>query len=126
MSAWCWRPWRWPTRPSCLPRSGSTVEKLGKGFFAVRIHYGFFESPDIPEALAGARAHGLALDMDTTTFFLGRETLVPGDHPSLSRWRVALYMWLASNALSPARFYQFAAEPGGRTGHPDRDLIEQA
>jgi KUP system potassium uptake protein len=37
--------------------------------------------------------------------------LVPGEHPSLSRWRVALYMWLASNALSPARFYHL---PPGR------------
>ena len=88
-----------------------TVEKLGKGFFSVRFVYGFFETPDIPEALAAARAHGLALDMDSATFFLGRETLVPGEHPSLSRWRVALYMWLASNALSPARFYHL---PPGR------------
>ena len=54
---------------------------------------------------------GLALDMDSTTFFLGRETLVPGEHPSLPRWRVALYMWLASNALAPARFYHL---PPGR------------
>ena len=88
-----------------------TVEKLGKGFFSARFVYGFFESPDIPEALAAARAHGLALEMDQSTFFLGRETLVPGEHPSLSRWRVALYMWLASNALSPARFYHL---PPGR------------
>ena len=87
------------------------VEKLGKGFFTVRFVYGFFESPDIPEALAAARAQGLALEMDQSTFFLGREMLVPGEHPSLSRWRVALYMWLASNALSPARFYQL---PPGR------------
>jgi KUP system potassium uptake protein len=88
-----------------------SVEKLGKGFFAVRVVYGFFESPDIPEAFALARAHGLALEMDSATFFLGRETLVPGEHPSLPRWRVALYMWLASNALSPARFYHL---PPGR------------
>ena len=87
------------------------MEKLGKGFFTVRFVYGFFESPDIPEALAAARTQGLALEMDQSTFFLGRETLVPGEHPSLSRWRVALYMWLASNALSPARFYQL---PPGR------------
>ncbi|MGH6828105.1 MAG: potassium transporter Kup, partial [Rhizomicrobium sp.] len=81
------------------------VEKLGKGFFVARLVYGFFESPNIPQDLALARAHGLALEMDQSTFFLGRETLVPGDHPILSRWRVALYMWLASNALAPARFY---------------------
>jgi KUP system potassium uptake protein len=87
------------------------VEKLGKGFFSVRFVYGFFESPDIPQAFALARPLGLAVDIDSATFFLGRETLVPGEHPSLPRWRVALYMWLASNALSPARFYNL---PPGR------------
>jgi len=88
-----------------------TVDKLGKGFFAARISYGFFETPDIPAALALGRAQGLALEPDATTYFLGRETLVPGEKPSMKRWRVALYMWLASNALSPARFYQL---PPGR------------
>ncbi len=88
-----------------------TVDKLGKGFFAVRISYGFFETPDIPGALALARAQGLALEPDATTYFLGRETLVPGEKPSMKRWRVSLYMWLASNALSPARFYRL---PPGR------------
>src|ERR1700679_4127253 len=82
-----------------------TVEKLGKGFFSVRISYGFFETPDIPESLALGRSQGLALEPDSTTYFLGRETLVPGERPSMKRWRVALYMWLASNALSPARYY---------------------
>jgi len=88
-----------------------TVDKLGKGFFAVRISYGFFETPDIPEALALARAQGLSLEPDSTTYFLGRETLVPGAKPSMKSWRVGLYMWLASNALSPARFYRL---PPGR------------
>ena len=66
---------------------------------------------DIPEALKLARAQGLALEEDSTTYFLGRETLVPGAQPELSRWRVGLYMWLASNALSPARFFHL---PPGR------------
>jgi KUP system potassium uptake protein len=82
-----------------------TVDKLGKGFFTVRISYGFFQTPDIPAALALARSQGLALEPDSTTYFLGRETLVPGEKPSMKRWRVALYMWLVSNALSPTRFY---------------------
>ena len=87
------------------------VEKLGKGFFAVKITYGFFETPDVPEALNLARAQGLVMEPDATTFFLGRETLVAGSEPELPHWRVALYMWLASNALSPARYYQL---PPGR------------
>ncbi len=82
------------------------VEKPGKGFFEVRIHYGFFESPNVPRALQKARPLGLVIDVDTTTFFVGRETLVPGEHPGLKHWRIGLYTWLASNALAPARFYR--------------------
>jgi KUP system potassium uptake protein len=81
------------------------VKKLGKGFFSIDIHYGFFETPDVPLALEAARPFGLALDVETTTFFIGRETLVPAEHPALGQWRTWLYMRLASSALSPVRFY---------------------
>jgi len=83
-----------------------SVEKLGKGFFAVKVQLGFFDTPDIPDTLVWTRAHGLLLEPDTTTYFLGRETLIGGNDVDLKRWRVALYMWLASNALSPTRFYR--------------------
>jgi KUP system potassium uptake protein len=92
-------------KPVVPPAKRVTVEKLGKGFFALRINYGFFETPDIPAAMELARAQGLALEPDSTTYFLGRETLVAGHDAELKRWRVALYMWLSSNALAPARFY---------------------
>jgi KUP system potassium uptake protein len=81
------------------------VEKLGKGFFRIRIHHGFFEMPDVPQVLAQARPFGVVIDVDTATFFIGHETLVPAEHSELGRWRTWLYMRLASNALSPARFY---------------------
>ena len=81
------------------------VEKLGKGFYTVRIHHGFFETPDVPQALREARRFGLALDVDTATFFIGRETLVPAERSELGTLRNRLYRAMASNALSPARFY---------------------
>jgi KUP system potassium uptake protein len=81
------------------------VEKSGKGFYEVRIHFGFFENLDVPKALTLARPQGLVIDVDTTTFFVGRETLVAGEHPGLKNWRIGLYTWLASNALAPARYY---------------------
>jgi KUP system potassium uptake protein len=87
------------------------VNKLGKGFFEVKIRFGFFEFPDVPQALERCRLYGLALEADTSTFFLGRETLVAGTHPDIKSWRIALYTWLATNALSPARFFQL---PPGR------------
>jgi len=91
--------------PFVKPEKRIEVEKLGKGFFAVRIHHGFFETPDVPRALTEARHFGLAVDPETTTFFVGRETLVLSETPALGRWRTWLYIQLAANALSPARFY---------------------
>lgn len=81
------------------------VRKLGKGFFGVTVHHGFFETPDIPRILERARMFGLAIDVATTTFFIGRETLVTSEQPALSRWAAWIYLRLAASALSPARFY---------------------
>jgi KUP system potassium uptake protein len=92
--------------PFVAPAKRLEIDKLGKGFFAMKIHYGFFETPDLPQALSGARAFGLALDPESTTYFIGRETLVPAANPKLGRWRTWLYMTLASNALSTARYYR--------------------
>jgi len=91
--------------PLVAPAERIEVEKLGKGFYAVKIHHGFFETPDVPRALEDARRFGLALDVDTATFFIGRETLVPAEKSELGKWRNRLYRAMASNALSPARFY---------------------
>ena len=71
----------------------------------MNIRHGFFETPDVPRALEEARPFGLAIDVETATFFIGHETLVPAEHSALGRWRTWLYMRLAASALSPARFY---------------------
>jgi KUP system potassium uptake protein len=92
--------------PLVSPQNRIEVEKLGKGFYTVRVHHGFFETPDVPRTLDDARRFGLALDLATATFFIGRETLVPAEHSELSRWRNWLYRSIAGNALSPARFYR--------------------
>ena len=97
--------------PFVPPERRLGVEKLGKGLYTVELHYGFFEEPDVPRALQAARAHGLAIDIDHTTFFIGRETIVRGEKPSMKLWRVQLFMAMASAALAPARFFRL---PPGR------------
>jgi KUP system potassium uptake protein len=82
------------------------VKKHGKGFFTVTVHRGFFEMPDVPKALEDARRFGLAIDVDTATFFIGHETLVPAEQSVFSRWRTRLYILLVANALSPAKFFK--------------------
>ena len=74
------------------------VDRLGKGFYTVIAHYGFTEQPDVPDALRACRPHGIAYDEMETSFFLGRETLVPAQHSRLGRLRRNVFISLAHSA----------------------------
>jgi KUP system potassium uptake protein len=82
------------------------VEELSSGIHRVRLSYGFMESPNIPRALEECRAAGLALEPMQTSYFLGRETLVPAALPKMSRWRHWLFMLMARNAQSATEFFR--------------------
>jgi KUP system potassium uptake protein len=86
------------------------VERLGKGFFRVTARFGYMDDPNVPEALEAARKHGLATDMMQTSFFIGRETLIPSSKPGLPFWQEKLYIALAATALSATAF--FGIPPG--------------
>ncbi len=85
------------------------VEKLGKGFHQVIVHYGFMERPDVPRALELCRQFGLSFDLMQTTFFLGRETLIPARRSELRRWQAALFIGMQATALSATRFFRIPA-----------------
>jgi len=53
----------------------------------------------------------LAIDIDTTTFFIRRETLVPARVSALAKWRTRLFIKLYAAALEAAQFYRL---PPGR------------
>jgi KUP system potassium uptake protein len=88
-----------------------TVKKLGKGFYTVEVHYGFFETPDVPAALERTRAYGLALDLDNTTFFIRHETLVPARISALAKWQRNLFIRIYKSAQEAGEFYRL---PPGR------------
>ncbi len=67
----------------------------------MKLHYGFFEFPNVPVGLAAAKRHGLVIEPDMVTFFVGRETLVPAVKPVLKPWRIALYTWLPPTPIRP-------------------------
>ncbi len=108
--------------PFVAPGRRVEVKKLGKGFFAVKIRFGFFEFPDVPEALTHCRAYGLPLEPDTCTYFLGRE--------DAGRRRASRPQELAHRALHMAGDQRAVArpllpapaQPRGGAGHADYDL----
>jgi KUP system potassium uptake protein len=82
------------------------VERLGKGFFRVMVSYGFLDEPDIPKALARCRDHGLAVDLDFVSFFLGRETLVSARRSELDPLGERVFVFLSTSAVSATAYFR--------------------
>jgi KUP system potassium uptake protein len=82
------------------------TEKLGGGFHRIVARYGFMEDPHLDDVLSLAREQGLDLDPETTSFFIGRESLVFAETPSMARWRASLFLFLSRNASDVTSFFR--------------------
>ena len=51
------------------------IAELGKGFYTIRIRYGFTDEPNILRALAQCRVGGFRFNLMETSFIIGREKL---------------------------------------------------
>jgi len=91
--------------PQVRPDDRAEVKELGNGFYLVTGRYGFMESPDIPGLLNTLASRGLEAKPMETSFFLGRETLLPSGNSRLSRWRKKLFILMARNAQSATAFF---------------------
>jgi KUP system potassium uptake protein len=82
-----------------------TLEDLGRGFFRVRARYGFMESPDVEEILHCAAEAGLRAKAQETSFYLGRERLIPRPTGGMMKWRKKLFVLMSRNARSATEFF---------------------
>jgi len=81
------------------------VTELGDGFWRVSARYGFMQTPNVPRLLAVCLAEGLAVDLDDTSYFLGRETLLTGGPSRMARWRKSLFAYLSRNSRPATQFF---------------------
>jgi KUP system potassium uptake protein len=91
--------------PHVPPAERIETETLGHGFFRVALRYGFMEDPRVPEDLARVRVEGLDLSPGKTTYFLGRETLIPSKNPGMALWREQLFSVMSRNARTATSFF---------------------
>lgn len=82
-----------------------TSDEIGHGFYRVLARYGFMETPDAPAALATSEVLKGKLDPGRTTYYLGRQTLIPARRGGMSRWRKQLFLVMARNALRPTAYF---------------------
>ncbi|MCC7079442.1 MAG: KUP/HAK/KT family potassium transporter [Burkholderiales bacterium] len=73
--------------------------------YAVALHYGFREEPDIPQALKLLAQRGLNFELEETTFFLGKTRLARAEKPGPFTWRRDLFRWMQNNSPSAAEYF---------------------
>jgi KUP system potassium uptake protein len=93
-------------RPRVHPMERTEIVDLGLGFHEVILRFGFVEDPDVPRALSGRVAMRLGVDLDTITYFLGRESIQVTDRTGMARWREHLFALLSRNAATAAGYFR--------------------
>ena len=82
-----------------------TIQRLPQGFYRITARYGFMESTDVPAILARARDAGIDNKPLDTTYYLGREQLIPTGTTPLWNWRKKLFVFMSRNSRSATAFY---------------------
>src|SRR5262249_31947872 len=83
------------------------VHDAGHGFYRVILHYGFMEEVDIPHDLSTTKMCGEPFNMMSTSFFLGRQKLIPSKKvPGMALWREKLFSLMLKSSESAMEFFK--------------------
>jgi KUP system potassium uptake protein len=88
-----------------------TIVPVNEDFKKLIINYGFMETPNVPKALGVCRKQGLKFDIMSTSFILGRRSVVPSAQSGMPLWQDKLFIFLLKNATNPTEFFKI---PAGR------------
>ena len=78
---------------------------VGLDVYQVVAAYGFMETPNVLDLLELCRRRGLDVDLEDTSYFLGRETLILTDRGTMARWRKRLFSYMSRNARPANAFF---------------------
>ena len=95
-------------------RERLSLSELATDFWQIRLHFGFMETPDVPQALALAAERGLEIPAFETSYFLSRETVVPTPGAGMANWRESLFAMMSRNAGGVVEFFRL----------PDNAVVE--
>ena len=84
-------------------------QDLGYGVYRLMLHFGFMEDPNIPEVLERIGTQPVSFNPMTTSYFLGRETLIPTRQPGMAIWREHIFASMMRNSSSASVFFNLPA-----------------
>jgi len=82
------------------------VEELTPEVHAVHARFGFMETPDVTEALRGARQRGLRLDDVTCTYFIGWHLVRARPRRGLAGVKSQVFAYLQRRSAQAAEFFR--------------------
>lgn len=83
-----------------------SIEKLPHEFYQITMHYGFADNVDLPVDLEKCSAFGLLLDPMETSFFVGKEVLIPNRNSEMLYWRQKIFATLFRNADTASNYFK--------------------
>ena len=84
---------------------------MADGVYQVVLTFGFADEPDVLADLTRVELEpGRGVDLDTATFFIGRETVTSSPHHTMAKWREELFVLLNRGAASASRFYRLPSK----------------
>lgn len=96
--------------PQVAPGDRVQVEEAAPNIYKVTLHYGFMESPNVPLALESLNDQGVSFKAMQTSYFLGRETMVPASVPKLGLVRRVLFLFMSRNAVTATEFFRIPSD----------------
>ena len=81
-----------------------------KGFYRVKLYYGFKESADVRRALELCMHGGLNIDIKDTSFFIGSEKISFKNKSPFPKWRRAIFSYMFHNSSSAIEFFKIPVD----------------
>ena len=79
---------------------------LGQGFYHLGAHYGFMQTPNVPDVLQRAAAlYDIPYEPGRTSYYLGRETLLATKKSGMHTWRKMLFAFISRNSRSATQYF---------------------
>ena len=93
-------------------------QRLSPGFYRILRLYGFMNRTDVRSALKIVENKYLKIPIEESTFYIGREKLLPRTSLGLSKWRGKLFIFMKRNSedivqnfnIPPERVFEIGAQ----------------
>jgi KUP system potassium uptake protein len=96
--------------PHVSADSRVSVKNMIRNVYRVVVRYGFMDRTDIRAVVRILDNKYLKLNMEDTTFFVGRDTFIPTRSVGMSKWRGVLYQLMRRNSARAFKYFNLPSE----------------